>query len=146
MSARLPVQDALSAGGVVWRRTPTGDVEVVVCGSRAEQAWMLPKGTPDPGEEIEETALREVREETGLEVALGEPLGAISYWFTFGGVRFHKQVFHWLMEPTGGDTANHDHEFADVCWMPLAEAHRRVLYDNQRGVLAEAARRLGVAL
>jgi len=146
MSARLPVQDALSAGGVVWRRTPTGDVEVVVCGSRAEQAWMLPKGTPDPGEEIEETALREVREETGLEVALGEPLGAISYWFTFGGVRFHKQVFHWLMEPTGGDTANHDHEFADVWWMPLAEAHRGVLYDNQRGVLAEAARRLGVAL
>lgn len=145
MRSRLPVQDALSAGGVVWRRT-NGTVEVVLCGSRAGRAWMLPKGTPDPGETIEQTAIREVREETGLEVTLGEPLGAISYWFTFGGVRYHKQVFHWLMEPTGGDTANHDHEFDDVCWMPVAEAHRLVMYENQRGVIAEAARRLGVAV
>jgi 8-oxo-dGTP pyrophosphatase MutT (NUDIX family) len=97
---RLPIEDTVSAGGVVWRRAPHA-VEVVLCG-RNDGLRVLPKGTPDDGEALEQTALREVQEETGLRVRLGEPLGTIEYWFTSGGVRYHKQVHHWLMEPTGG--------------------------------------------
>lgn len=139
---RLPIEDAVSAGGVVWRRSDHG-VEVVLCG-RNDGLRVLPKGTPDAGEAIQETALREVREETGLEVALGEPLGTIDYWFTSGGIRYHKQVHHWLMEPTGGDVANHDHEFDVVEWLSFEQAMADLTYENERKVLLRAAERLQV--
>ena len=142
MTRPLPVQDAVSGGGVVWRRTPDGTIEVVLCGRRSDKRWSLPKGTPDPGETIEQTAAREVREETGLEVVLGEPLGTIRYWFTADGVRFHKQVHHWLMQPIGGDVANHDHEFDDVEWVPASEARNLLTYRDERNVLDQALKAL----
>ncbi len=139
---RPPIQDAVSAGGVVWR-TADGNIEVVVCG-RVDGLRMLPKGTPNEGEAIEQTALREVREETGLAVVLGESLGAIEYWFTHAGVRYHKLVHHWLMEPTGGSLDEHDHEFDIVEWMPIDAAFRALSYVNERRVLATAAAKFGV--
>jgi 8-oxo-dGTP pyrophosphatase MutT (NUDIX family) len=143
---RLKISDAVSAGGVVWRRNEGGDVDVVVCGRRADRFWGLPKGTPDAGETIEQTAVREVEEETGLRVRATGSLGSIDYWFVSEGRRVHKFVHHWLMEPVGGDLANHDHEFDDVEWMPLREAHAVLRYDNERRVLRRAAEALGVAL
>ena len=110
MSRKLPIQETVSAGGVVWRRGLDDRVEVVICGRRSDRIWGLPKGTPDGDELIEQTALREVREETGLEVRLGESLGSIDYWFAANGVRYHKQVHHWLMEPSVATFRNHDHE------------------------------------
>lgn len=138
---RLPIEDVVSAGGVVWRQPPEGDVEVVLCG-RKDGVWVLPKGTPDPGEAIEDTAVREVEEETGLRVQRGESIGSITYWFTSGGTRFHKEVHHWLMEPIGGDTADHDHEFDFVEWVPLEDARARLSYENERRVLDRAAAKL----
>ncbi len=138
---RLPIEDAVSAGGVVWRRASDG-VEVVLCG-RNDGLRVLPKGTPDDGEALQQTALREVREETGLEVALGESLGTIEYWFTSGGIRYHKQVHHWLMEPTGGDIDEHDHEFEVVEWLPFDQAVATLTYENERRVLRRAAEKLG---
>lgn len=146
MSRRLPIEDAVSAGGVVWRLGPDGGMEIVLCGRQSDHTWVLPKGTPDGDETLQETAVREVREETGIHVKLGPSLGAIDYWFAVGGVRYHKQVFHWLMEAVSGDTADHDHEFDEVAWMPLARAYRMVNYDNQRRVIADAAEVLGVSL
>ncbi|MEO8540089.1 MAG: NUDIX hydrolase [bacterium] len=143
MNRRLPIQKAVSAGGVVWRRGPGEGVEVVVCGRRSDRVWGLPKGTPDADEKLEETALREVREETGLEVRLGERLHPIEYWFTANGVRYHKEVHHWLMEPIGGDVANHDHEFDDVRWLKAPEAYAMLTYEGEKGLVAEAARKLG---
>ena len=143
MNRRLPIQRAVSAGGVVWRQAPGEAVEVVVCGRRSDRVWGLPKGTPDAGEAIEETALREVREETGLDVQLGERLGTIEYWFTSNGVRYHKQVHHWLMKPVGGDVANHDHEFDDVRWLKVTDAVALLTYDGEKQLVVEAARKLG---
>lgn len=142
MNRRLPVQDAVSGGGVVWRRAPSGGIEVVLCGRRSDQVWSLPKGTPDGSETIEETATREVREETGLQVKLGPSLGSIRYWFTAGGVRYHKQVHHWLMEPVGGDVADHDHEFDDVEWVPITEARTMLTYRDEKRMLDEALKLL----
>jgi 8-oxo-dGTP pyrophosphatase MutT (NUDIX family) len=143
--SRLPIEDAVSAGGVVWRSPARGEFEVVVCGRRSDRLWCLPKGTPDAGESIEDTAVREVQEETGLLVRRGDPLGPIEYWFTADGVRYHKHVHHWLMEPIGGDIASHDQEFDEVRWIPIADAPTMLSYEGERKVVAEAARMLGAA-
>jgi 8-oxo-dGTP pyrophosphatase MutT (NUDIX family) len=137
---RPKVKDAVSAGGVVWRAVESGEIEVVLCGRGADSLWVLPKGTPDPGETIEETALREVREETGLVVKTGARLPTIEYWFVANGARYHKFVHHWLMEPIGGDLADHDAEFDTVRWVSIDEAPAMLTYSNERRVLADASR------
>lgn len=137
MARRMPVADAVSAGGIVWRPGTDGP-EVVLCHRIADSLWCLPKGTPDPGETLEQTALREVAEETGLQVRLGELVMVIEYWFARSGTRYHKRVHHWLMEPQGGDIALHDHEFDDVAWVSAFEALDILTYDNEKNVLRRA--------
>ena len=126
------VEDLVSAGGVVYR-VRDGAVEVVVCGLGSPMRWGLPKGTPDPAETREQTALREVGEETGLEVELERGIDSIEYWFVRpqDGVRCHKRVFFYLMSPTGGDVSQHDHEFDEVRWLPVEEALRTLTYENE---------------
>lgn len=130
-------ENVFSAGGLVYR-TSGGRLEVVICGRNSENLWGLPKGTPDEGETVEQTALREVREETGLEVEIENKLGEINYWFSRPGVRFHKTVHHFLMRPIGGDTRNHDHEYDVVEWAPAQEALRRLSYANERMMVEKA--------
>lgn len=137
----MPIRDAVSAGGVVWRRTPAG-VEVVLCGRTAGNIWGLPKGTPDKDEPLPDTAVREVQEETGLLVRRGEQLSTIDYWFVSGGIRFHKQVHHWLMEPVGGSLEDHDHEFDAAEWFTAEDALKRMTYPNERRIVAEAVARV----
>ena len=136
----LRVEEALSAGGVVYR---TGDrgTEVVLCGRTRERLWALPKGTPLPGESIRETALREVREETGLGVSIVSDLGTIEYEFSrpAQGVRFEKTVHHFLMAPDGaGATDLHDGEYDRAEWFAAAEAMRVMTYRNEQLVLRRA--------
>jgi 8-oxo-dGTP pyrophosphatase MutT (NUDIX family) len=104
--------------------------------------WTLPKGTPNPGESLEETAVREVGEETGLEVRIVEPLTSIQYRFVQDGARIHKTVHYWLMEPTGGDLSAHDHEFEQVRWVPFDEAPALLTFETERDLIATAARRI----
>lgn len=104
--------------------------------------WTLPKGTPDPGETIEQTALREVGEETGLEVRIVAPLPSIEYAFVQDGTRIHKTVHYFLMQPTGGDLARHDHEFERVRWIAFEEAGALLSFATERELVATAADRL----
>ena len=115
-------------------------METVLCGRSEPVRWSLAKGTPDPGETLEETALREVREETGLEVQLDSSLGSIEYWFSDRGseVRYHKTVHFYLMVPVGGDTAQHDPEFDVVQWFQVDEALEAMAYNNEADVLRRA--------
>ncbi|MEI7926259.1 MAG: NUDIX hydrolase [Chloroflexota bacterium] len=134
---------AMSAGGIVFRRAEEG-IEIVLVGRTAERLWALPKGTPDAGETVEETALREVREETGLEVRIVDTVGQVEYWYTApDGERVQKTVHYFLMEPTGGDTANHDHEFDKVEWRHLSEAERLLTHKNQLPMLHRAWEQIG---
>jgi 8-oxo-dGTP pyrophosphatase MutT (NUDIX family) len=115
-------------------------------GAQGERVrWSLAKGTPDPGESLEETALREVREETGLEVEISSPLGSIEYWFADfqADVRYHKTVHFYLMETFGGDTGLHDPEFDVVQWFPVDEALAVISYPNEAGVLRRALETIG---
>ena len=132
------IHRAVSAGGVVYRREP-GTVEIVLVARTREQLWALPKGTPDPGESIEQTALREVREETGLEAAILEALGQVRYTFTSrNGILVDKVVHHFLMEPVGGSFDDHDAEFDHVDWYDIHEAQRLLTHRNQVHILDRA--------
>lgn len=113
-------------------------IEVALVGRSHSGMWALPKGTPNAGETIEQVALREVREETGLEVRLIAYIGSISYSFVRDQVRFYKQVRHFLFEAIGGDMALHDHEYDRVAWFPLPEASRLLTYQNEAYILNQA--------
>ncbi len=108
-------------------------------GDRRRGTWTLPKGTPDAGETIEQTAIREVEEETGLRVRIVEPLAAISYSFIQNSIRIDKTVHYWLMEPIGGDLARHDHEFERVRWVSFDEAAQLLTFDSERSLVARVA-------
>jgi len=130
-----------SAGGVVVRRRD-GAVDVALAARRTRKgdlAWGLPKGLVEKGEAPEETAVREVQEETGLVAEIVEPLGDISYWYVWDEERIRKKVTFFLMEAVGGDVSVHDHEMEDVRWFPLQEAGRRASYPSEREVLRRAA-------
>jgi 8-oxo-dGTP pyrophosphatase MutT (NUDIX family) len=143
--ARLRNATATSAGGVVIRYQD-GIPELVVGSRRREPdglTWTLPKGTPHAGETTEETALREVAEETGLEVRITGPLDSIEYWFVQRGTRIHKTVHYFLMEPTGGDLARHDREFEQVRWLPIPDAPGLLTFETERALVSRAAERIG---
>ncbi|MDQ3879764.1 MAG: NUDIX hydrolase [Chloroflexota bacterium] len=128
---------ATSAGGVVFRASE-GRVEVALAHRREPALWALPKGTPNAGESLEQTALRETREETGLEAEVVAPIDAIRYFFVRGSTRFHKTVHFFLMRATGGDVSDHDHEFDEVRWVQLEEAAALLSYPTERSVLDRA--------
>jgi 8-oxo-dGTP pyrophosphatase MutT (NUDIX family) len=134
---KLPVERATSAGGVVLRNAGC-DIEVLLCTSFKRGIWALPKGTPNPGENIVETAQREVREETGLEVEVKVKIGSINYWFKQEDVRFNKTVHFFLMEPRGGSLDQHDPEFDEVEWVSLKEAYKRMSYENEIRMVSQA--------
>lgn len=131
------VRDAVAAGGVVLRG-PADGLEVVLTGRDSDRTWVFPKGTPEAGESIEETALREVGEETGLEVEIVRPIGQIDYWFAVPGQRVHKIVHFFLMRSVGGDVSRHDHEYDEVRWVGADEARRLLTYDTYREMLERA--------
>ncbi len=105
--------------------------------------WALPKGNIDPGESAAETAVREVREETGIEGRLVEKLGDVRYVYTRrGGVRVFKVVSFFLLRARRGRIGNIDDtmriEVAEARWLPLAEAPRLLAYGGEREMAAKA--------
>ena len=136
----MPVERAYSAGGIVLRDA-SGGPELVLGRRRRESdgaTWSLPKGTPDTGESPEETALREVTEETGLEVRILDTVGDVHYRFMREGRSIDKTVHYYLMEATGGNLADHDHEFDEVRWFGLGEAEAIMSFPTERGIVARA--------
>ena len=142
--ARLNRATATSAGGIVTRFQES--IPQLVIGRRKREkegrTWTLPKGTPIPGETLEQTALREVCEETGLTVRIVSPLDAIHYTFMQRGTRIHKTVHYFMMEPTGGGLEHHDHEFEEVRWIAFDEAGALLSFETERSLVGLAASRL----
>jgi 8-oxo-dGTP pyrophosphatase MutT (NUDIX family) len=128
---------ATSAGGVV-HRTVDGVIQILLVHRRSPVLWALPKGTPDAGETLEETAIRETREETGVDVAIEASLGSIRYFFVRGTTRFHKTVHFFLMRPIGGALELHDEEFDEVRWAPVEEGLALMNHATERSVVERA--------
>ncbi len=164
---RPRVVQVFSAGGVIFRVRPGGAssaasaqtheaqeaqskdeaaeaaisreaIEIALVGYPREGTWTLPKGTPAANETVEQTAVREVREESGLEPKVLAELGSIEYWFARRGVRFHKEVFYYLMQAIGGDVAHHDHEYDEARWFALPEALTHLTYVNEKEMVRRA--------
>jgi 8-oxo-dGTP pyrophosphatase MutT (NUDIX family) len=128
----------ISAGGVVVR----GDEVIVIVPTRraadGRKVLALPKGHVDRGESPAQAAEREVREEAGVAARLvGEP-GEVRYWYQRGGRRIPKRVTFFLFDYVSGDVADHDHEVEEACWLPLAEAGRRLTYKGEREMVMRA--------
>jgi 8-oxo-dGTP pyrophosphatase MutT (NUDIX family) len=142
-----------SAGGVVVRPHRAGHrwsgvteaTEVALAARRTHRgdlAWGLPKGLVEEGEDPAQTAVREVREETGLVAEIRAPLGDITYWYVWEGERVRKRVRFFLMDAVGGDVSQHDFEMEDVQWFPLEEAAGVASYRSERDVLQRAVEAL----
>ncbi|WP_426574073.1 NUDIX hydrolase [Aquihabitans sp. McL0605] len=120
----------LAAGGLVWRRTD-GQLEVLLVHRPRYDDWSFPKGKCDPGESFEQTAEREVLEETGLQVAFGPELDEVRYRDHKGR---SKLVRYWAMTVTGGMFEPND-EVDEVRWLPADEAAALVSYGHDRQLL-----------
>src|SRR5207253_9425164 len=137
------VRREFSAGGVLVRRL-RGDwvMAAIRPGGKEPGVWALPKGLIGDGERPEETALREVAEETGVEARLVEKLGDIRYVYTWSGERVFKVVSFYLLRYTRGRLGalepRHAHEVADVRWLPLEEAPRLLAYRGERDMAERA--------
>ena len=136
-------QSEFSAGGVVVR----GDSCIVIVPTRraadGTKVLALPKGHPDGGESAADAALREVREETGVEATLVEKLGDIRYWYMRDGRRIAKVVSFFLFDYVAGGLEDHDHEVERADWMALDEAAHRLTYKGERDMAAAALSRRG---
>jgi 8-oxo-dGTP pyrophosphatase MutT (NUDIX family) len=135
----------VSAGGVVYRRSDDG-VEVILASRRTRRgdlAWGLAKGGIEGNESMEDAAVREVREETGIEAVIEDSLGDTKYMYVWEDVRIRKTVHFFLMRATGGDVDDRDDEMEEVRWFPLDRAMKRAGYRGERDVLRRAADRLG---
>lgn len=108
---------------------------------RGRLLWSLPKGHIERGETAEQTAMREVREETGVDSTVLAELGSIDYWFVTEGRRVHKTVHHYLLRYLGGELSDADVEVTEVAWVPLRELRSRLAYADERK-LADIADRL----
>jgi 8-oxo-(d)GTP phosphatase len=124
-----------AAGGALWRPADGGGIETALVHRPKYDDWSLPKGKPDEGEHPLETAVREVAEETGLEVVVGRRSVRTEYEVPEGP----KWVDYWLMRVVGGAFERND-EVDELRWLPVEEACALVSHAHDRAVLADLAR------
>jgi len=138
----LPTTTQVSAGGVAFRTNHLGQIETALILVGPRLRWQLPKGAINPGEEIEDAAHREVREEAGVDTKIIRLLDRIEYWFYASHegqrTRFHKFVHFYLMQYLSGNVEDHDHEVEEARWIEINEAIKMLAYESEREVMRKA--------
>jgi 8-oxo-dGTP pyrophosphatase MutT (NUDIX family) len=130
-----------SAGGVAFRQSGK-QIEVALISVGDKARWQLPKGLIDKGESTEAAAVREVREEAGLECEPLERIDKVEYWYnwTENGekFRYHKFVYFYLMGYKSGDVADHDSEVNEARWFEIREAIELLAFDSEKKIVEKA--------
>jgi mutator protein MutT len=135
---RVAAVDETSAGGVVLDADQANVALIGRLDRRGRLLWSLPKGHIEEGETPEQTAVREVAEETGISSEVLRPLGTIDYWFVADNRRIHKTVHHFLMQATAGELSDADVEVTEVAWVALDELDERLAYADERRLVRKA--------
>jgi len=142
---RIDTQTQVSAGGAVFREQEAV-VEVALISVGNPPRWQLPKGLVDRAETPEVAALREVREEAGIEATIAQKIETVEYWYQAKvegkRVRYHKFVHFFLMLYVAGNVAEHDHEVNEARWVEIGAALELIAFKSERGVLEKAAARM----
>jgi 8-oxo-dGTP pyrophosphatase MutT (NUDIX family) len=145
---RLPTVQETSSGGLVVDFSTGVPRAAVICrlNRAGRQEWCLPKGHLEGEETLEEAAVREIEEETGIRGEIVEDLGSIDYWFSADGRRIHKVVHLFLLKATGGTLTvenDPDAEAIDVEWIAFSDLDARLAFPNERRAALAATARLG---
>lgn len=131
----------ISAGGVAYRMEGK-NVQIAVIRTSSEGRWQLPKGLIDPGETPEIAALREVREEAGIDCEIVTAVGDVEYWFVaaYDGVkkRYHKKVHFFLMRYLNGSVDDHDDEVDEARWEPIDSAVDLLAFKSEKELVEKA--------
>ena len=139
--AEMMTMDQVSAGGVAFRWQGS-EPEMAIVSVKPRLRWQLPKGIVDPKETPEITAVREVREEAGIETELLSLIETIEYWYRatkYGKpVRYHKFVHFYLLQYRSGDVPDHDHEIEEARWVRFEEAIEMLAFEGERRVAQKA--------
>src|SRR6266498_4905159 len=138
---KVVTMDQVSAGGVAFRRDKS-KLQIAIVSVKPSLRWQLPKGIVDPGETPEITAVREVREEAGVETDLLELIETVEYWYQrvqYGKrIRYHKYVHFYLLSYKSGEVSDHDHEVAESRWVSFDEAIEMLAFKSERDVVEKA--------
>lgn len=136
-------EEQISAGGVVYRKEGT-QFKICLIAKKKQRVWALPKGRVDPGETPEQTAVREVHEETGLLTEVKGLVDQIDYHFYWreNETLYHKMVYFYLMAPVGGELSPNDPEADLARWFSVGDAYRQLTYLNEKEILRKAQRLL----
>ncbi|WP_181188319.1 NUDIX hydrolase [Actinopolyspora mortivallis] len=135
---RLRTVDETSAGGLVVDASQRHAAVIGRLDRQRRLLWSLPKGHIEPGETPEETAVREVAEETGIIGRVIRPIGTIDYWFVADNRKVHKTVHHFLLVAVGGELSDEDVEVTEVAWVPLGELDGVLAYADERRLVRHA--------
>ena len=139
---RLPTVHEYSAGGMVVDGID-GDKQLAVLIGRVDRRgrtqWTLPKGHIEVGERAEQTAVREITEETGIRGDVLAAMGSIEYWFRAENHMVHKTVHHYLLRFLDGELCASDYEVGEVAWVPLEEVRTRLAHADERQLVEVAA-------
>lgn len=125
-----------SAGGIVFK-TEAGKLLILVSQHSQHHGWVFPKGfiaDKIEGESKEETALREVEEETGIQGKILEPVDPITYFYDMDEEKHEKTVYYYIMQHMGGDITKHDWEMENVEWLPIENVMKKLTYPSDKEV------------
>src|SRR5215211_6358669 len=140
-AGKVTTMDQVSAGGVAFRWKGS-EPEIAIVSVKPKLRWQLPKGIVDADESPQEAAVREVREEAGVETDLIKLIETIEYWYRSvkngKPVRYHKFVHLYLMEYRSGEVTDHDHEVEESRWVSIDEALQMLEFKGERDVVERA--------
>ena len=138
----IPTSEEISAGGLVVSKSDPTKVALICHRNRGGgRDWCLPKGHLEDGESLEQTAIREISEETGLTGEIIAKLGEINYSFKAEGKRIKKTVHHYLLkEVDGALSAEGDPtgEVLEVRWFDLEELVEVLAHENEKKMAQKA--------